>query len=327
MRQHLTVERPADAVGRRVLVRHRLHGQSHAATDLLGVLEAWSDDELTVRTKDGDARTVAVADVIVVKIIPPQTVTRRHVRDLEAAAALGWQGLEAEWLDGQPSGWLLRAGGGFTGRANSCLPLGDPGRPVDEAVDAVIGWYEERALRPAFYVPEPLGATLTTVLDARGWERHDPTVVMTATLDVVVAAARENLPPVRVDDAPDDAWLAGYHYRGGELPGHAVDILRNAELVGFANVDDEGRRLAIGRGAVTTSPAGRTWLGITAVEVAPDARRRGLGSHVVAGLATWAAKHGATDAYLQVSVDNDAAMATYQRLGFVEHHRYHYRRR
>ena len=48
--------------------------------------------------------------------------------ELERVAAAHWRGTEEEWL----GEWLLRAADGFTGRANSALPLGDPGRPLDE---------------------------------------------------------------------------------------------------------------------------------------------------------------------------------------------------
>lgn len=306
------------------MVRYRLHDDVFGATDVLGTLESWSDGMLRIRPDRGSDRLeVAEPDVVAVKAVPARTVTRRDVRDLESAAVHGWQALETEWL----GGWLLRAAGGFTGRANSCMPLDDPGRPLPDAVAHVERWYRDRGLIPAFQVPEPLGVTLGPVLDARGWPPlEDRTLVMTATIDDARGAARDGLPPVRVDARPDDAWLAGYHYRGGDLPAHAVDVLVNATSVGFASVDEAGIRVAIARGAVSDAPSGRRWLGVTAVEVAPSARRRGLGSHIVAGLAEWAAGLGAQEAYLQVAEPNAPAQAAYRRVGFAEHHAYHYRR-
>ena len=78
--------------------------------------------------------------------------------------------------------------------------------------------------------------------------------------------------------------------------------------------------LAIGRGVVDDG-----WLGLTAVEVAPEHRRRGLARAVMAAVHGWGAEHGATHAYLQVSADNAAAVALYDRVGYWVHHDYRYR--
>jgi ribosomal protein S18 acetylase RimI-like enzyme len=43
------------------------------------------------------------------------------------------------------------------------------------------------------------------------------------------------------------------------------------------------------------------------------------------GLAEWGAGLGASAVYLQVAEENAAALAMYDRLGFVTHHTYHYR--
>lgn len=50
--------------------------------------------------------------------------------ELERIAARGWQGTTQRQL----GKWLLRAGAGLTGRANSVLPLGSPGLPLAPAL-------------------------------------------------------------------------------------------------------------------------------------------------------------------------------------------------
>jgi len=82
--------------------------------------------------------------------------------------------------------------------------------------------------------------------------------------------------------------------------------------------------LAIGRGAVTTAPDDRRWVGLSCIAVAAPHRRHGLGTLVCAELIHWGHKRGATHAYLQVEVENTGALELYQEMGFVEHHRYRY---
>ncbi|KLL96706.1 hypothetical protein NJ76_04050, partial [Rhodococcus sp. IITR03] len=57
------------------------------------------------------------------------------------------------------------------------------------------------------------------------------------------------------------------------------------------------------------APDGRRWVGLSTVEVAPEHRRRGLGTLVCGALLRWAREQGATHAYLQVEESNTAARA------------------
>jgi ribosomal protein S18 acetylase RimI-like enzyme len=70
--------------------------------------------------------------------------------------------------------------------------------------------------------------------------------------------------------------------------------------------------------------AAADWAGITDVWVDPARRRRGLALVVVRELVRWAAERGAGTTYLQTRGDNPAALALYDRLGFVTHHEYRY---
>ena len=143
------------------------------------------------------------------------------------------------------------------------------------------------------------------------------------------------LADVQVDiaDQPDDDWLGLYHFRGTTLPEHALQLLRNEidgrMCFGRLQVPDnnapEGMRtVAITRGTLTESDDGRVWLGFSAVEVAADMRRRGLGTLLGIHMMHWGAQHGADSAYLQVLGSNEAGIALYRTLGFTEHHRHRY---
>ena len=68
------------------------------------------------------------------------------------------------------------------------------------------------------------------------------------------------------------------------------------------------------------------WLGVSAVTVDEAYRRQGLATAVMTELYRWGADHGARWAYLQVTASNGPARALYRGDGFIEHHRYHYRR-
>jgi ribosomal protein S18 acetylase RimI-like enzyme len=68
------------------------------------------------------------------------------------------------------------------------------------------------------------------------------------------------------------------------------------------------------------------WAGFAAVEVAPERRREGLATAVMGALAARAVAERAELAYLQVEVENTAALKLYAGMGFETHHGYHYRR-
>lgn len=246
------------------------------------------------------------------------------ITGLERMAAAHWRGTEEQWL----GEWLLRAAAGFTGRANSALPLGDPGMPLDEAVTAVTRWYRDRALPPMIAVPTrgeagSRGQHLDDHLSERRWLTRDaPALVMLAGLPLRVPLDR--LPPgraVRATPVPDDAWAARYHYRGQDhLPPVARKVLTSAEEQSFLSIRDGDEVLAIARLSIADG-----WAGITAVEVSPAHRRQGLGAAITAAACLQAAQRGPRNVFLQVAVDNAPAIALYERLGFRSSHRYHYR--
>jgi GNAT superfamily N-acetyltransferase len=261
-----------------------------------------------VATRTGPVR-IGYGDIQAAKRVPPGV---REVTRLEHLGNEAWPAPVVERL----GDWLLRAADGWTGRANTALPIGNPGMGRDAAIDAVAEWYAAHGLPARMNVPLPLCAALDAALDVRGWARSMPSLVLTAPLATVLAAAppRPDLPPVRLDRTPTAAWLAVVAGRKGALPPAAHHVLTTAPSVRCASVDEDQ---AIARGAVVDGH-----LHIALLEVAGAARRRGLARHVTRALAEWAAGEGAGTAFLQVEAENAAAVALYGSLGFTMHHTY-----
>lgn len=343
-RPHVRIT-PSD-VGKRVSIRQiiQMVDDRPVLSDTVGNLTSWDDGTLTITRRNGDSVRIPQVRVVAAKTVPPPPPRRRRVADitvpeLQRIAASGWPARESEPL----GEWTLRAAGGFTRRANSVLAHGDPGAPLREALERVLSWYAARGLPAYLQVtddasgasPGPGGA-LSAVLDAEGWAVEAPTQTRTAAL--LPLADAPAIVRVRLAREPGPGWLARYRRTGG-VGDAAYQVLRGGPSVWFASVPAEDEEAGADTGAATSTgedpgvPAaiGRCvvdgrWAGFSAVEVDPGHRRRGLGTAVMAALATRAAAEGADSAYLQVEEDNEAACALYDRLGFTTHHRYRYRR-
>lgn len=326
-------------VGKRVSVRSLIkHGPSgEKFTDTVGVLTSWDEGVLRITRRGGESVRIPESALVAGKTVPAAPARRRgpaaSYGELARVASRAWPPTESARL----GDWELRAaaGGsagrrtGFTRRANSVLPLGDPGRPLDEALTAVRDWYAERGL-PA-YVQTATGAegtqeVLGAELERRGWVRE-----VTAEVWVGALAPLADLPahPARVElsRTVDGAWLARYGRKG--LDEVALRVLGGGPSVWFATVPAD----ASGGGTGPKAPAaiGRCavdgrWAGFAAVEVDPARRREGLGTAVMAALARRALDEGASAAWLQVEEDNAAARQLYAGLGFTVHHVYHHYR-
>ena len=336
------------ALGSRVSVRYFLGrpGPSGgpAMSDVVGILEATTDGSgedhpATWALRKADRTCAHVRTDTIASVRPaPGRIQRPRAADigieqLEQIASTGWQPLERLVL----GDWYLRAADGFTGRANSVLPLGDVGIPLDAALADIEAFYRTRALPAKIQVPLPLKAKLDESLDERGWMAENTTAVMTADIDDVLARhddrddrndRGDRIAPHAVifDDAPSDAWMATYSYRGEPIPAIAKDVMTNTAHPVFvsiadSDVSDGGDELvAVARGAIAGS-----WFGITALDVVSQHRRQRLATTLVHALLTHAREQGCRFIYLQVAKENVGARAMYDNLGFTQHHHYHYR--
>jgi N-acetylglutamate synthase len=313
---HLT----AADTGRRVTVRRTIDGDPRRLRDVVGELLEWTEQKLLIRRNDGTTTSIPQAAIVAGRVVPAGQGATPTVAELEEIAARGWPSPDTWWL----GRWWLRAAAGFTGRANAVIPLGSPGLALEAALPIVLRWYEDRGL-PARFLVE-IGASLDHDLAARGWvepkRRHGgvlfQTAAMARAITAVAALTDPALPAVAISATPSEAWLAAYRH-GEALHSAARAVLSQHPRVGFAELRDDDRLLAIGRVVVDDR-----WAGVSAVTVEPGSRRRGLATAVVRRLLAQAWQLGARRAYLQVEENNVAAIGLYARLGFVTHHRYHY---
>lgn len=317
---------PESMLGVRVTVRRLVRGETGptggpAVTDVIGRVVAIDAEHATIERRDGELVEVRRADVVAAKRVPdgPRRVRTRPAlgfspEELARICTRGWPPLETEPL----GEWLLRAAGGFTGRANSVAVHGDPEIAVAEALDRVRAFYSARQLPPKAQVI--VGSPWEKALEGAGWHgvggTHDHAIVQVADVRAALPSTRDPGDVSIVDSVGDD-WLGLYNRAATAHPGAARAVLEGPPTVGFVRVGDP--LVAIGRVVVTGE-----WAGMGGVEVAPAHRRQGLGSRIVDASLRWASERGADKVYLQTMRHSEPALALYARYGFSDHHTYRY---
>jgi ribosomal protein S18 acetylase RimI-like enzyme len=295
---------------------------------------------------------VARADVVAVRAVPPPVPRRASwaaIAQVENLCADAWPAR----VDRPLGAWRLRATGGFTGRANAALAVGDPGVPVPAALEVVRAFADEHGVPPRVHAP--VGSPWDRAVAREGWvldaghEAGAEVAVLVADVERLAAAAlHDDTAPQNHDaggmprahavvltDRPDAAWWAlslgrdptpderwvldpaGHVDVGGAAPATAgPGEGRAAEVrTAFGSVPGMG----VIRAAVVGDHAH-----LSRLAVRSPGRRAGVGTRLTAVAAAWAREQGARWAVLQVALHNTAARAFYDELGATEHHRYRY---
>lgn len=277
------------------MVRRLVRGETGptggpAFTDLLGVCLSWDATSCVVQPETGTAVEIALTDIVSGKPVPPRPSVRQRVgvRESEARTGVLWPDLERVPL----GEWELRSEpapvGRLRKRANSCLAVGDPGRPVAEALAEVVAFYAARERDPLIQVEA--GSSVEDRARAAGWAPldHGESELRLAGLAVVRRALGRRR---------QDAEITVTGARAHATIGTGCDPLAEAQ----ATLDGD-------------------WLGIYGVTVDPGHRRRGLAGDVLAELLDWGAEQGATTVWLHVETANPGGLALWDALGLAPHH-------
>lgn len=214
------------------------------------------------------------------------------------------------------AGWLVPLDPGAIGRAKSAVPLThglDPG-----AISEIERIYLAAGLPPAFRVAETGAlAPVRKALAARGHRPQTPTIMKIGGVEGLIALSDQ---PAELLGAPDAAWtacFAGDGFDPEEAAGRIRNLTRSPDAL-FAAVRQGERTVAVG-----VVSFGHGWAGVHGMRTAPDQRRKGHASRILAALGRVAAARGVTRTVLQVVEDNPARIL-YRAAGFSALWRYHY---
>lgn len=324
-----------ELAGRRVALRHRIAPDGAPGprfTDAVGELATDGPDAVVVHTRSGPVRVArdAVITVREVPQAPARRASRAAVARLERVRAAGWPAPVRHEL----GGWLLRAAGGYTKRANSALVLGDPGTPLPTALARVTTFAAEHGIAPL--IQAPVGSPWSNRVREAGWRVLDDPgecLVLVAAPDDVLPgrASAPALPPT-----PPDGWWSVFDEPVAEpgSPARSVVVPEAAARPGEQSKAAGERPPLVGFGMIVSErgdPAGAVRAAVvddhvyvSRLHVRPEHRRRGVGADLMCRALAWARAHGARHAVLDVAAGNAAARALYARDGWTEHHRYHY---
>jgi ribosomal protein S18 acetylase RimI-like enzyme len=162
---------------------------------------------------------------------------------------------------------------------------------------------------------------LDAYLESLAWNRFERTLVLRACMPTAssMPAARD---AVEIIDAP--RWVevtAGLLDLSGDARLAAIERAKSYPLPHIgAIIRHQGEVVACGLAKLEGAHTG-----LFAVNTAPAHRRQGLGRAIVSALLAEASRQGACVAYLQVTADNEAALALYRPFGFAPVYDYWYR--
>jgi GNAT superfamily N-acetyltransferase len=223
----------------------------------------------------------------------------------------------------QYDGWLLRLARDDVKRASSVNAAYGSSLPLQRKIEHCERVYAEQGLPVIFRLTpfsQPPG--LDEALAARGYERFERSLCMSAPLDATLPAVRHDL---RFERPHLSSWLeVAAELRGLSAERRQAEYARLFEstLPGFSLIARLGEEL-VACGLVMVED---DYAGLFDVCTAEQHRGEGIGTSLSAELMRTGRLHGARRAWLSVLDDNAPALRVYGKLGFEPVYDYWYRR-
>ena len=302
------------AIGKRVTIR--LREADGGFRDIVGILQ--SEHEL-INSKS-QAISFSNDDIAIwreIKPLPDRAGTGSplslRIIELENLSDTTWPATEIIEF----GKWRLRISDGFTMRANSVLPtgagpIGEPPLALADAVEHVIKIYRDKGLTPTFTLPLPIYQELDEYLESQGWQIKVGAQFLIKDIDLIETEIFSQF-NYKILDYPSEEWL-------GLQSDHRLENLMQRYPAKYGVIKSGESVKAVGRIATLG-----TWAMATRLFVDPSHRGKGLAQQLMLLLMVAAKEDGATKIALQVDLENAAALALYDSMGFRLHHKYVYR--
>ena len=304
-----TVPSLLGAIGKRVTIR--LHEPTGGYRDIVGILQ--SERELI--TSKSKSITFSPDEIAIWREIKPLpdlagkgAPLSQRIIELEKLSDLTWPAQEIV----EYGKWRLRISDGFSMRANSVLPIGEPPIDLASAVDEITHIYREKKLKPTFSIPLPIFDELDRYLEQHGWNIKIDANFLIRDIGAIEVSSDPQF-SIEILDYPSEEWLE----TNSDQPLEKI-MRRYPARYGAIKIGEQ--IIAVGRIATLGS-----WSIVTRLFVNPSFRGKGVAKNLMNNLLSAAVSDGATKVALQVDNENGVALALYQSMGFTTHHKFVYR--
>lgn len=297
------------AIGKRVTIR--LHEPSGGYRDIVGILQS-ERQLITSKSKTIIFSPDQIAIWREIKPLPDLAgkgaPLSQRIIELERLSDLTWPAQETV----EYGKWRLRISDGFSMRANSVLPIGEPPIDLASAVDEVTSMYREKKLKPTFSIPLPIFDELDRYLEQRGWNVKIDANFLIRDIGAIEVSSHPQF-SIEILDYPSKLWLEV----NSDQP---LETIMRRYPAKYGAIKNGEQVIAVGRIATLGS-----WSIVTRLFVNPSFRGKGVAKILMNNLLSAAVSDGATKVALQVDNENGAALALYQSMGFTTHHKFVYR--
>ena len=241
------------------------------------------------------------------------------IKKIEDMSLNAWPSHKMELYDG----WILRFSYFYTHRTNSVDQFGTSTLPWREKIPYCEQVYKRLGTPAIFKISPLVSPDFDYMLENRGYSVQHITNVMTVDLDNAVLDAP--VTDVLFSNEIPDFWIHSlFDLKRTTNPIHrsVVPSMYRAILkeTVCASITKNGEIIATGLGILD-----RDYIGIYAIHVREDYRRRGYARQICTGLLNEGKKRGASHAYLQVVKNNTSAEKLYSSLGFQYSYTYWFR--